>query len=153
MKKILKIIGLILIAAILELGAGCVCKKAVEQPKSIYKRLGGQSAVDAAVELFYTKVLADETVKHHFEGINISKLKTRQKQFLTMAFGGPNNYRGRDMRKAHQAMDLTERDFNAIAGHLQATLEELEIDDALIAEVMAVAASTKDDVLNREKPE
>ena len=59
-----------------------------EDPNSIYHRLGGQPAIDAAVELFYIKVLADKTVNHHFEGINMAKQKTRQKQFLAAAFGG-----------------------------------------------------------------
>ena len=110
---------------------------------------GGQPAINAAVELFYKKVLADKKVNHHFEGINVDKLKERQKQFLTKAFGGPDNYKGRDLRRAHRLLDLKESDFNAIAGHLQATLKELKVDDKLIAEAMAVAASTKDAVLDK----
>ena len=50
------------------------------------------------------------------------------------------------------SLDLKESDFNAIAGHLQATLKKLKIDDKLIAVVMTVAASTKDEVLNIKKP-
>ncbi len=122
---------------------------AKSDPKSIYFRLGGQPAVDAAVELFYKKVLADKSVNHHFEGINLDKQRAKQKQFLAAAFGGPVPYTGKDLRKAHRNLDLKESDFNAIAGHLQATLKELKIPDKLIAEVMAVAASTKDDVLDK----
>ena len=114
-------------------------------PKSIYARLGGQPAIDAAVELFYKKVLAAKSVNHHFEGINLDKQRAKQKQFLAAAFGGLVPYTG----KAHKHLDPKESDFNAIAGHLQATLKELKIDDKLIAEVMAVAASTKDDVLDK----
>ncbi len=150
----LNLIFTTLILAGLCLNVGCVgTKKPVVNPNSIYTRLGGQPAIDAAVDLFYVKVLADKSVNHHFEGINMDKQKARQKQFLTKAFGGPDNYKGRDLRRAHRHLDLKESDFNAIAGHLQATLKQLKIDDALIAEVMAVAASTKDAVLNKEKPE
>ena len=122
---------------------------AKSDPKSIYFRLGGEPAVDAAVELFYKKVLADKSVNHHFEGINLDKQRAKQKQFLAAAFGGPVPYTGKDLRKAHRNLDLEESDFNAIAGHLQTTLKELKIPDKLIAEVMAVAASTKDDVLDK----
>ena len=101
------------------------------------------------MELFYKKVLADKSVNHHFEGINLDKQKTKQKQFLAAAFGGPVPYTGKDLPKAHRHLDLKESDFSAIAGHLQATFKELKIDDKLIAEVMAVAASTKDDVLDK----
>ena len=154
---------LLLPMAILALGIAISCastdadKKATadkaalakSDPKSIYFRLGGQPAVDAAVELFYKKVLADKSVNHHFEGINLDKQRAKQKQFLAAAFGGPVPYTGKDLRKAHRNLDLKESDFNAIAGHLQATLKELKIDDKLIAEVMAVAASTKDEVLDK----
>ena len=52
------------------------------------------------------------------------------------------------MRKAHEKLPLTEDHFNAVAGHLQSTLEELGVASDLVGEVMAVAASTHDDVLN-----
>ena len=122
---------------------------AKSDPKSIYFRLGGQPAVDAAVELFYKKVLADKSANHLFEGINLDKQRAKQKQFLAAACGGPVPYTGKDLRKAHRNLDLKESDFNAIAGHLQATLKELMIPDKLIGEVMAVAASTKDEVLDK----
>jgi hemoglobin len=44
---------------------------------------------------------------------------------------------------------LNDSHFDKVAGHLQATLEELQVDEACIAEVMAIAGSTRDDVLNR----
>ena len=145
-----KLLMFSLIFAGLILSVGCVgTKQATVDPESIYARLGGQPAVDAAVELFYKKVLADKSVNHHFEGINLDKQRAKQKQFLAAAFGGPVPYTGKNLRKAHRNLDLKESDFNAIAGHLQATLKELKIDDKLIAEVMAVAASTKDDVLDK----
>jgi hemoglobin len=72
----------------------------------------------------------------------------KQKAFLTMAFGGPANYTGKDLREAHKGMQLTEEHFGAVAGHLQATLEQLNVPQDLIAEVMGIAASTHDDVLN-----
>ena len=147
--KILVLLSIFLFAGCIGTGKERSNPVKAEDPNSIYHRLGGQPAIDAAVELFYVKVLADKTVNQHFEGINIAKLKARQKQFLAAAFGGPVPYTGKNLRKAHRNLDLKESDFNAIAGHLQATLKELKIDDKLIAEVMAVAASTKDDVLDK----
>jgi hemoglobin len=42
---------------------------------------------------------------------------------------------------------LNESHFNAVAGHLQATLEELKVPTDLVRQVMAIAAGTHDDVL------
>jgi len=120
-------------------------------PASIYHRIGGQAAIDAAVDLFYTKVLADERVNHFFEDVNMKRQHKRQKAFLGAALGGPLPYEGKDLRKAHAHLDLTEKDFNVIAEHLQSTLKELKVDAGLIQEVMGVVGTTKDAVLNRSK--
>lgn len=129
----------------------CRAKFNEDRKDSLYDKLGGKAAINAAVDLFYTKVLADKRVNHFFEDVNMKKQHNKQKAFLSAALGGPEPWTGKDMRTAHKNLDLTEADFNAIAGHLQATLEELKVDKKLIGEVMAVAASTKDDVLNRKK--
>lgn len=124
-------------------------KKSVD-PKSIYARICGQPAINATVDLFYKKILNDKRLKHHFEDINMKKLHQRQKTFIAMALGGPNNYKGNaDMRKVHAWMKITEQEFNIVAGHLRATLTELKVDKKLVGEVMAVVGSTKDAVLNR----
>ena len=64
----------------------------------------------------------------------------KQKAFLTMVFGGPNNYSGRDMRAAHAHLGLTEEHFNAVVENLAATLTELGVSDDDIAEVAELAA-------------
>lgn len=120
-----------------------------ERAASLYQRLGGKAAINAAVDLFYTKVLADERVNHFFEDTNMKAQHRKQKEFLSHALGAPTPWTGKDMRKAHENLDLKEADFNAIAENLQATLKELKVDDKLIAEVMAVVATTKKDVLNQ----
>lgn len=115
---------------------------------SLYERLGGEVAINAAVDRFYEKVLADDLINHFFTTVDMERQAAMQKAFLTMAFGGPNNYTGKDMRSAHQHLGLKEEHFQAVAGHLQSTLEELGVAEDLIGEVMAIAASTHDDVLN-----
>ena len=69
-----------------------------------------------------------------------------------MAFGGPNDYTGTDMRTAHAKfvkMGLNDSHFDAVMEHLTATLVELSAPPALIAQVAAIAESTRADILNR----
>lgn len=127
----------------------CRTKFQAEREASLYHRLGGKAAIDAAVERFYEKVLSDERVNFFFDDVNMNTQRRKQKEFLSFAFGSPVAWTGKDMRAAHKNLDLKESDFMAIAENLQATLEELKIDEKLIAEVMAIAASTKDAVLNK----
>ncbi|MEK0446041.1 MAG: hypothetical protein RLZZ399_1362 [Verrucomicrobiota bacterium] len=117
---------------------------------SLYEKLGGKPAIDAAVELFYKKVLADARINHFFADINMDKQRRRQKEFLSAAFGGPIPYAGKDLRRAHsQIPGLNDSHFNAVAENLQKTLEELKIRPELVKQVMEIAASTRDAVLNR----
>lgn len=120
--------------------------------QSLFDRIGGAAAVDAAVDIFYKKVLADDSISHFFATTDMKKQRMKQKAFLAVAFGGPNNYSGLDMRAAHAPLvekGLNDDHFNAVAGHLQAVLEELGVDAASISEAMEIAGSTRDDVLNR----
>lgn len=115
---------------------------------NVYEQIGGADAVDAAVDIFYRKVLGDPIISDFFDTVDMDAQRIKQKTFLTVAFGGPNNYSGKDMREGHKHMNIKEEHFTAVAGHLQATLQELNVPENLVAEVMAIAASTHDDVLN-----
>lgn len=116
---------------------------------SLYEKLGGKAGLDAVVDRFYEKIVADKRISHIFEEINMHKQIRRQKQFLAAAFGGPIPWTGRDLRKAHEDMGLTEVHFNAVAEHLQSSLEEFKVKKELIDQVMAIVGGTRDHVLNR----
>lgn len=117
--------------------------------KSLYERLGGQAAVDAAVDIFYRKVLADKRISRFFDTVDMDGQRAKQKAFLTVAFGGPNQYSGKDMRAAHARLHLNESHFNAVMEKLGETLKELKVPDSLIGEAAGIATSVKDEVLNR----
>ena len=119
--------------------------------KSLYERIGGEAAVGAAVNLFYSKVLADQKISHFFDDVDMDNQRGMQKAFLTMAFGGPHNYTGRGLRSIHVRhveRGLNQSHFDAVAGHLQATLDELGVSQDLAREVMTIVAGTQADVLN-----
>ena len=91
---------------------------------SLYDKIGGAAAVDAAVDVFYRKVLSDYRINRFFDDIDMEEQAVKQKAFFTMAFGGPNNYTGEDMRKAHARlvkMGLNNDHFNVVMEHLGAT--------------------------------
>lgn len=119
---------------------------------TLYERLGGASGVDAAVDVFYRKVLADPRINSFFDAVDMDQQRAKQKSFLTMAFGGPNSYTGRDMREGHKrlvAKGLDDTHVDAVLEDLGATLTELGVSDADIKEVTALANSVRSDVLNR----
>ena len=117
---------------------------------SLYSEIGGDAAVNAAVDIFYRKVLKDDRIKRFFDDVDMEKQAAKQKAFLTMAFGGPNNYTGLDMRKGHEHLvkrGLNDSHFDAVVEDLAATLKELNVSDNLIAQVAALCETTRNDVL------
>lgn len=119
---------------------------------SLYEQIGGEGAVNAAVDIFYRKVLKDDRIKRFFDGVDMDNQAAKQKAFLTMAFGGPHNYTGEDMRKGHAHLvkqGLNDSHFDAVMENLGATLAELNVPEQLIAQAAAIAESTRKDVLGK----
>lgn len=109
---------------------------------SIFDEIGGEPAVSATVDVFYEKVLADPLLKPFFDGIDMDDQSRKQKAFFTTI-----------MRSAHEALvrdkGLSDEHFDAVARHLHATLEELNVPSHLADQIMSAAAGLRDAVLNR----
>ena len=119
---------------------------------SLYEKLGGEAAVMAAVDSFYEKVIADERTRPFFESLNIEAQVRKQVAFMSWAFGGPSEYKGQSLRRAHASLvprGLTDVHFEAIITHLRETLKELGAGDELIQEVVRIIEPTRRDVLGR----
>jgi hemoglobin len=119
---------------------------------SLYDELGGHKALDAVVDSFYKKVLADERVNGFFAETDMAQQARKQKLFLTFAFGGPNKYTGKNMTDGHAhlvARGLNDSHVDAIIELLGATLTEFNVPANKIADVAAVANSVRDAVLGR----
>lgn len=119
---------------------------------SLYEDLGGAAALDAVVDAFYQKVLADDRVNGFFDNTDMAQQARKQKAFLTFAFGGPNKYTGKNMKDGHAhlvARGLNDSHVDAIVEILGATLKEFNVPDEKIQEVAAVAESVRDQVLGR----
>jgi len=120
--------------------------------ENLFSKIGGEAAVNAAVDIFYRKVLADDSISSFFEDVDMEAQAAKQKAFLTFAFGGPNDYTGQSMRDGHAHLvqnGLNDSHFDAVMGHLGATLTELKVPADLIGEAAAIAESTRADVLGK----
>lgn len=124
----------------------------MESTLSLYEQLGGEAAVNAAVDVFYRKVLTDDRISEFFDSVNMDRQIAKQKAFLTMVFGGPVAYSGKDMRAGHAhlvARGLNDSHFDAVLELLAASLAEVGAPAGLIEKVGAIAESARADVLNR----
>lgn len=119
---------------------------------SLYDELGGAEAIDATVDIFHSKILVDDRISHFFNGVDIEGLAVKQKAFLTVVFGGPNNYTGKRMRSVHAHLiekGLNDFHFDAVVENLAETLTELGASNDKIQEVAAIAETIRHDVLGK----
>ncbi|AEI46241.1 group I truncated hemoglobin [Paenibacillus mucilaginosus] len=121
----------------------------MSQSESIYEKLGGEAAIGAVVDIFYKKVLADDTVNGFFKDTDMEKQRRHQTKFLSFALGGPAQYTGASMAKAHEGMNLQPIHWNAIVNHLTASLREAGVGEGDIDTIVSHVATLKDDILNK----
>ena len=116
--------------------------------KSLYERLGGQPAVEAVVNGFVDRILADTRVNKWFAHAssspdNTKSYKANLTAFICKAVGGPCQYKGLDMTTAHKGRGVTDDAFKAVAEDLSAQLDQLKVPAKEKQEVMALVGSLK----------
>ncbi|WP_280361144.1 group I truncated hemoglobin [Nocardia wallacei] len=124
---------------------------AVVEPGTIYEQIGGQEALEAVVEDFYVRVLADAELAPFFTGTNMSRLKGRQVEFFAAALGGPEPYTGAPMKQVHQGRGITMHHFGLVAGHLTDSLKTAGVPDDLVAQIIGAVAPLADDIASDAK--
>jgi len=116
----------------------------------LYELLGGAPAVYAATLRFYEKVIADPSLAPYFKGLDMEAQAKKFVAFMTMAMGGPHEYKGADLRTAHKRLvddGLGDPHFETLLDHLEATLTEMGVDADLVEQTLELVASTRGDVL------
>ena len=114
---------------------------------TVFDRLGGMVSIDAAVELFYDRVVSDPELAPFFDRVDLRRQRAHQKAFLAMALGGPRGYGGRGLGEAHAHLDLTDHHVDLVAGHLASVLAGLGVSPALIDDVVSAIDGLRDTVL------
>jgi hemoglobin len=124
----------------------------------LWDRLGGEPAVTAVVDDFVGRAAPDPKVNFTRKGhpnewdpspANVAKLKRRLVEFISMAAGGPLKYTGRDMTTAHTGMNITSAEFDALAGHLSASLDKFKVPAKEKGELMAAVGGTKNQMVGK----
>lgn len=114
---------------------------------TLYEKFGEKESIERVVDDFYKRVLADNTVNHFFAHTDMEKQRRHQAAFISYALGGPNNYTGRSMEKAHAGLNLQAEHFDAIVKHLDEALVEHGVSQEDINTVNERIGSLRDAVL------
>jgi hemoglobin len=119
---------------------------------TLYQRLGGYDALAAATDDLLARLQSDPVLGGYWKGASDdNKRRARQfiVDFMAEASGGPAYYTGRDMKKSHQGMHISEQDWNVFMRHSAATLEHFSVPERESQEVLQFFSSLKAEIVER----
>jgi len=120
---------------------------------TLYERLGGVFAIATVVDDFINRIMQDprlnanpkvDEAHHKVPPAGFKYLVTEQ---VCHATGGPQRYTGRSMFDSHAHLDITELEWAAFLDDFQQTLTKFSVPQAEQAELFAIVASTKSDIV------
>jgi hemoglobin len=90
---------------------------------ALFRALGGQAGIDAIVDDFVPRLVADPRMSEFFKKARQPHLRQMLSEQFCMVSGGGCTYTGKSMAEAHQDMDIAKADFNALVEVLQASMD------------------------------
>ncbi len=125
------------------------CQTMMAPQKSLYDRLGGQSAISAVVDDFVGNVAGDGRINGFFARTDIPRLKRLLVEQICQATGGPCTYTGRDMVTAHKGMNITDAQFNALVEDLVKTLDKFKVPEKEKGELLGALGGLKPQIVGK----
>ncbi len=133
------------------LGA-CASIKGAPSAPSLYRRLGGREGIALVVGDFTANMAADTRVNARFKGMKppeVEKFKSYLADQICEATGGPCSYLGKDMKKAHAGMKITEAEWNATVDNLAKALDKHNVNAQAKQELLGALGSMKNDIVGQ----
>lgn len=124
--------------------------KTAEAPKKLFDRLGGKAAVEAVIDDFLGRVAGDERINAGFAVGHVPRVRQRLVELVCAATGGPCTYSGRAMDVAHAGMKITNAQFDALVGHLVATLDKFKVPAAEKGELLALLGPMRSSIVEEQ---
>lgn len=112
-----------------------------------YARIGGGPAVSAVVDHFYELVLEDPQLAPYFAQTALPNLKRHQVQLISHLLGGPVEYEGKDLKRAHAGMNIGADDFGRVVSHLVVALTAAGVPEDVIARLGGTLGSVEPDIV------
>lgn len=116
---------------------------------SLYQRLGGTPGIAAVVDDFVDNVRADPMIGKRFQGADIAHTKQMLTELICQDSGGPCTYSGRSMKDIHRGMDISDAEFNDMAGDMAKTLDKFKLPQREKADVLNLLASLRGDIVGQ----
>jgi hemoglobin len=142
----------VLLFVAVNLGACATAGMEAPSKPSLYKRLGGREGIALVVDDFTANLVGDPRVNARFKGMKppeVFKFKSNLSDQICEASGGPCSYVGKDMKKAHEGMKITEAEWNATVDNLVKALDKHKVDAQAKQELLGAIGPMKKDIVGQ----
>ena len=112
----------------------------------------GEDVIHEAISRFYDRAFADLFIGFMFVKFDKQQLIQSQTAFASAMLGGPKLYKGKSLKKAHQKLPLKNPHFDRRQVLMREVLEELELDQKLIDQWMALEESLRPLIISDKGP-
>ena len=138
MKRILLLlVGSLLLAA---------CQGIGGNETRLYEALGERDGIEAITETMLYRIVEDERLAEPFRGIDVADFHQQFSDQICAISNGPCTYTGRSMREAHEGMDISQTQFNAVVEHLVRAMEENNVGTAAQNRLLARLVPMHDEI-------
>lgn len=125
----------------------------IQDSRSLYERLGGVFGIAVVVDDFVDRIMVDPRLNanprvdeaHH--RVPPAGFKYLVTEMVCWATGGPQKYTGRSMKESHEQLMITAVEWEAFLDDLQQTLDKFAMPAPEQAEMKAIVASTRADIV------
>jgi hemoglobin len=126
---------------------------ATQDSPSLYERLGGVYSIATVMDDLVDRIMIDPRLNanprvdeaHH--RVPPAGFKYLLTEMVCWATGGPQKYTGRSMKDSHQDLMITAAEWEAFLNDLQQTLDKFAVPQTEQAEIKAIVASTRADIV------
>lgn len=118
---------------------------------SLYVRLGGNRGIATFARDLFGRAVAHPELGRFWRGRSTYGVLREEKllvSYLSSAAGGPAHYVGRDMKSAHEHLEIMESDWEIFRTILRTTLDALSVPEEERREVIDFAESLKNEVVS-----
>jgi hemoglobin len=113
----------------------------------LYQALGERQGIRLLMDDFARGLRADPRIGTQFADTNLDNLAQSLTDQVCQLAGGPCTYQGPDMRTAHEGMDITRADFNALVEVLQNSMDARGIPFGRQNQLLSLLAPMHRDVI------
>src|ERR1044071_9471990 len=125
--------------------------------QKLYDRLGGMRGITLVVDDFIDRLVVNKTLNQN-PAINAGRksspapyLKFHVATLMCEVTGGPCKYMGRAMKESHAHLNITESEWNVMAGDFKKSIVKFRVPEAEQRELFEIVGATKPDIFLKKQ--